>query len=284
MWMNVAGAEVGRLEGDHVAPGGDDGDPGEEFAGPGAGGHHDLVRIKGAAHGADLRVGAGGQRHDLGSLVDVHAGGQQGAMDDRRPALGVDLAIGVEGGAGDIGRQQGFTAAGFVGLDEFDVEAGLQLAGDLGEELLALVVGAGDADGGALDEADVEAAELLEELGEFGEGVAAGQPQANEGCVVVGVVLPADEAAGGGRGFAADATAFEDGDGEPSTTGGQGHGAADDAAAHDGDIGTFEVSTHVELPPAGVGRPERVDMIVSRDGRSFASRRPAWRDAEPLGA
>ena len=157
-------------------------------------------------------------------------------MDDGRPALGVDLTIGVEGGAGDIGRQQRLTSVGFVGLDEFDVESGLQLAGDLGEEQLALFVGAGDADGGAVDEADVHAAEFFEELGEFGEGVAAGQPQAHERGVVVGVVLPADEAAGGGRGLAADASALEDGHRETAATGGQRHGAADDATAHDGDI------------------------------------------------
>ena len=159
---DVAGAEVGRLEGDHVPSGWHDRDPGQEFARPGAGGHHDLIRVECAPNGPDGGGSAARHGHDLGSLVDIHARGQQGAMDDGRPALGVDLAIGVEGGAGDIGRQQRLTSVGFVGLDEFDVESGLQLAGDLGEEQLALFVGAGDADGGALDEADVEAAEFFE--------------------------------------------------------------------------------------------------------------------------
>ena len=158
----MAGAEVGRLEGDHVSPRRHDRDPGQEFARPGAGGHHDLIRVECAANGLDGGIRAAGHRDDLGSLVDIHARSQQGAMDDGRPALGVDLPIGVEGCAGDIGRQQRLTSVGFVGLDEFDVEAGLQLAGDLGEEQLALFVGAGDADGWALDEADVEAAEFFE--------------------------------------------------------------------------------------------------------------------------
>ena len=59
-------------------------------------------------------------------------------------------------------------------------------------------MGEGEADGGAFGEPDVEAGEFLEELGEFGEGVAAGGAQPEEWGVVVGVVLGADEAAGGG--------------------------------------------------------------------------------------
>ena len=119
-------------------------------------------------------------------------------MDDGRPALGVDLAVGVKGCAGDVGREQGFAAAGLVGFEEFGVESGFALPGDAVQKDLALVVGAGEADGGARGVTDVEAAEFLEEVGEVGEGVTAVHAQPEEGRVVVGLVLGADKAAGGG--------------------------------------------------------------------------------------
>ena len=164
---------------------------------PGTGGEDDLVGVEGAADGSDARIGAACDCQDVGAFVHVHAGSQQGAMDDGRPALGVDLAVGVDGGAGEIGWQQRFTPAGFVGLDEVDVQSGLSLPGDTGEELPALFVGAGEAEGGALGEAHVESAEIFEIPGEFRKGVAPVQPQPEEGRVVVGIVLGADEAARG---------------------------------------------------------------------------------------
>ena len=195
---DVAEAKMGRIKGEHVAPGGHDRDVWQEIGHPGAGGEDHLVRAERAADRADLRIGVAGDFHDVGALVDVDAGGEEGAMDDGRPALSVDLAVGVDGGAGDVGWQQGFAAAGFVRLEEFDVESSSLLPGDLGEEKLALLVGTGEADGGTPGKTDVESGEFFEQVGEFREGVAAVQPQAEERRVGVGVVLGADETAGGG--------------------------------------------------------------------------------------
>ena len=195
---DVAQVQVRSIEGEHVAPGGDDGGPGQEVAQPGAGGEDDVIGGEIATDGLDGGVGAGVNGDDVGSFVDVDAGGEQGAMDDGGPALDVDLAVGVEGGAGEVRREQGFEAAGVVGLEEFDLKPGPALPVDAVEEVLALLVGAGEADGGAAGEADGEAAEVFEVVGEVGEGVAPVESQTEQGRVVVGVVLSADEAAGGG--------------------------------------------------------------------------------------
>ena len=266
--QDVAEAEVGRIEGEHVALGGHDGDAGEEVGQPGAGGEDDLAGVEVAVDGADGGIGASADGGDVGSLVDVDAGGEQGAVDDGRPALGVDLAVGVDGGAGEVGGQEGFAAAGFVRFEEFDVEFGFPLPGDLVAQLLALFAGAGEADGGAPGKTDVESGEFFEELGEFGEGVATVKPEAEQGGVVVGVVLGADEAAGGGRGFAADASALEDGHAEATPPRGQRHGAADDATADDRDIDVLQIIVHAGHP-ATISKPPSIFaqvIVANRTG------------------
>lgn len=270
----MAEVQVGGIEGEHVAPGRDDGDQGPEVAEPGAGGEDDLVGVEVAADGADGGIGAGSNGGDVGSLVDVDAGGEQGAVDDGRPALGVDLAVGVDGGGGEVGGQEGFAAAGFVGFEEFGIEACLALPGDAGAEVLALFVGAGEAEGGAAGVADGVAGEFFEQVGEFGEGVAAVEPQAEEGGVVVSVVLGADEAAGGRRGFPADASALEDGNGEALASGGEGDGAADDAAADDGDVGVSQVVVHHGSPESASEPRSLMERVIAANGRRFGWRGP----------
>ena len=195
-------------------------------------------------------------------------------MHDWRPSVRVDLPIGVEGGAGDARRKQWLTTAGLLRLEELDVKFSLLLRRDSRQQPLALLVRPGDAHGRALEVTNRSAAQRFEKLGELGKDVPSRQTQPQQRRVVVGVVLPADEPCRHGRRLAADATAFEDGRREPDAPRGQRHGAAHDAAAHDGDVHIPQVVAHAVHQPRSINRPGPRDHVIFAEGRAFASGRP----------
>ena len=85
---DVAQVQVGGLEGEHVAAGRDDRDPGQEVPDPGARGEDDLMGVEGSTDRLDGGVGACRDSGDVGSFIDLDGGGAQGAMNDGGASAG----------------------------------------------------------------------------------------------------------------------------------------------------------------------------------------------------